>query len=122
MVEALFIATLIYLGQDTDPWSRADYAREGVYMTLNVADWAQTRDAAKYPIRDGLKYREMNPFIGHYPTVNDVNTYYAFEMLWHPLLANALPSKPRRYFQSATIVGKTALIVHNQQIGLRIKF
>jgi len=119
MIEAIFLATLLYLGQDTDPWSKEDYAREGVYMTLHTMDWGQTRDIAR---RLDENYWEINPMLGRYPTTNSIDRYFAYTTIMQPAFANALNSEPRKYFQYAGIILEGALVLHNDQIGLTIHF
>jgi hypothetical protein len=91
---------------------------EGVWQTLHIADWGQTLDVARNP----YDYHEINPIMGRHPSVGNVNIYMGMSALVHAGISYALPKKYRTYWQSISIVVTGALVVHNNSIGLEVRF
>ena len=99
-------------------WSKEDTAREVVWQILHVVDWGQTLDIARQP----HKYHELNPILGKHPSVGKVNTYMALSAVAHLGISLALPKEYRKWFQYLTIGATGSLVVHNFNIGLKVRF
>lgn len=101
-----------------DPWSKGDVAREATWQVLHLVDWGQTLDIADNPTR----YRECNPILGSHPSRQTVNLYMGVGALVHLGITHVLPKSCRPYWQYLTIGVSGALVIHNFNIGLSIKF
>jgi len=100
-----------------DEWTGADTAREGVYMVIDLMDWAQTRDIANH---DDMA--EVNPLLGPHPSAHRINAFFAAGLVGHAALSYALPSEYRSTFQYVTIGWEGAFVVHNLRFGLSFRY
>ena len=117
--------------------SHAEDRKEAIAQTLLLMDWAQTRDIVRHQATCGATdgasavdrarhcgegYYETNPIIGEQPSMGRVNAYFATVMLGHYLIDRHLSPSNQDRFEWATIVLEAAVVLHNHQIGLSIKF
>lgn len=105
----------------TDPWTKADTARELVFVAVTTMDWGTTLDInAKYCAWHD--WYEQNPLLGRHPSRARINLFIPASMVLHYLVARELSGKWRTIFQNATIVMEVAAVSHNYSIGLRMNF
>jgi hypothetical protein len=94
-----------------------DYVLVGTNAGLLLADWSQTLQIARDPLRHG----EQNALLGLHPSVGRVNTYFAVSFI-----ANAailwLPTTPRRIGYVGLIAWKAHTVIRNHRLGLTIGF
>lgn len=87
--------------------------------SLIIADWTQTRYIADNP----QTYHENNPILGKHPSEDVVNIYFAAWLVGN-LLVDELPINEKtktRWYWLVTIV-ESALVAHNNSIGIGFKF
>ena len=82
-----------------------------------VIDWAQTNSIAT----DENHY-ETNPILGEYPSTGDVNRYFITSLVLMNTVGYLLPEKYSDYFYITVATMRTATILRNYQIGVRIRF
>ncbi len=99
-------------------WTKKDTAFQLTYTAVHLADWGQTLDIARNPD----SYYEINPIVGKHPSVGRVNTYMALSLIVHTGISYLLPSKYRRWWQIGTIGVTTSLVIHNNSVGLKVRF
>jgi hypothetical protein len=109
----LFISSSVY----ADEWTSGDTYREGVYLTLLVIDWSQTRSA----LRDPYHY-EQNPMLGKHPEQSHLDAAVILTGTVHYLIAKTLPEKYRAPFQYISIGVESSAVVHNFSFGVKVKF
>ncbi len=81
-------------------------------------DWSQTRYAARHP----AQFRELNPIIGSHPSLGKIDTYFVGVMAIQNVVFFALPDKYRFYWAGANIAIETAVVLHNNSIGVQMRF
>ena len=121
MAKKIFIiiaisVTLIGCGH-FDPWTREDKILQGTQLFVQGIDWLQTRE-----IVDDPYYWETNPNIGKDPTTRDVDRYFIMSAGFGMLITHVLPQEYRRYWLSFRIGISTGMVIHNYNIGIRIKY
>jgi len=99
-------------------WDRNDTLREVAWQGLHLVDWGQTLNIAKEP----TLYHEINPLMGKHPSVGKVNTYMCLSALTHLGVSALLPKEYRIYWQWISIGVTSGLIIHNYNIGLKVRF
>jgi hypothetical protein len=115
------IITLILINtpaQAFDTWDRTDYALLGTMTVVQVIDWRQTRRISEQPER----YHEINPVIGRNPDRGSVDLYFAASWLLKVGIAHVLPSQWRKVWLGGMVVGSLGLVVHNNNIGLGVRW
>jgi hypothetical protein len=89
-------------------------------VALITADWAQTRDIASRVRPDGSKvFRELNPLLPEYPSLNQVNRHFITGLVVHYALAEVIPQPYKSYFLAGTIVVQSGFVAHNINAGVR---
>lgn len=101
-----------------EPLSRADWARQGVYTGVLMADWAQTRYIAKHLD----EWHEMNPALGRAPSIGRVNIYFGATVLVNAAITRALPAKYRPVWQYSSIGFEAFVVGRNAYIGIGMQF
>lgn len=99
-------------------WTVQDTMLEATWMVLHIIDWGQTLDIARNPHR----FYEINPIMGRHPSVGKVNSYMLASAIIHPLISYHLPQPYRKYWQYVTISISGGLVIHNFNIGLKVRF
>lgn len=82
--------------------------------TIHVIDWLQTREAAKNP-----KFKEVNPLIGHNPSLGRVNRYFLLTGIGMNILYRVLPPEYKDVFNMSFIVLRGAIVTYNLSIGVK---
>jgi hypothetical protein len=100
-----------------DPWTAEDVGLQIVYTAFHVIDWGQTRDIATNP-----DFIESNIFLGPYPSIGRVNTYFGLTLVGHTVITHLLHQKYRKYWQLLTIGVEATVTRKNYNLGLRVKF
>ena len=108
---------LLLTGCATDPWSKQDIALEAAYMLVTAADMAQTLQ-----IKDHPGMIETNPLMGEHPTDGRIYSHFATCAVLHVLAVDLLPSKYRGMFQMLGIGFESAVVYHNNTLGLNVRF
>ena len=121
MAKKIFIiiaisVTLIGCGH-FDPWTREDKILQGTQLFVQGIDWLQTRE-----IVDDPYYWETNPYIGEDPTTRDVDRYFIMSAGFGMLITHVLPQEWRKYWLSFRIGISSSMVIHNYNIGIRIKY
>lgn len=99
-------------------WTTTDTMLEGTWIILHILDWGQTLDIARNPHR----FYEINPILGRHPSVGKVDTYMLLSTIIHPIISYHLPQPYRKYWQYVTISITGGLVIHNFNIGLKVRF
>lgn len=99
------------------PWKQEEAVRELGWFVLHVADWKQTRYAAK-----STEYWEVNPILGRDPTLREVDRFFIVTAGLHWLLSDILSTRDRRNWQWISIGVKGAGVWWNQSIGVKLQF
>jgi len=108
-------------------WSKKDTVYQLTYSVLHVVDWGQTRYGAK----NSDKFHENNFFLGRYPSVGKVDTYFSLTLIGHAGVSYLLPAKadifglriyPRRTWQVVWIGVEAGAVARNFSIGVKIGF
>lgn len=118
-MKCLFILFLLFTSFEAlaDEWSAADKALlAGAIGTLS-ADWAQTRYIASH-----ADYHEKNKMLGQHPSMGRVNWYFAGSIAGTVGIAYALPSNYRKIFLGGIVLLETSVVLHNNSIGIGMKF
>ena len=119
-MKTLFLAALLLFAHSAhaENWSDADRYREAAYLTLHVADWAQTR----YAMRQEHGFREANPILGNHPHENKIDVFAIMTALAHVWVAHIIPKKHRNVFQYVSIGIKVGIVANNYSVGAKIQF
>ncbi len=120
-----FISLLVVMVTTIAPaahaWSEKDSMWQAAYLATHIADWGQTRSIADSCAKGG-QYYETNPILGRCPSMQMVNAYFISTALLHAGVAQMLPPKYRRWFQTGTLAMQLNVISNNKNIGLKISF
>lgn len=103
-----------------DDWTATDKVMLGTAVAAISYDWAQTRTIARQPDRfheAGNKF-----FLGSHPSVGRVNTYFVGYIAVTVGIAYVLPSEYRKLYLGGVILYETALVIHNNGIGIKASF
>jgi len=100
-----------------DDWSTTDKVLGGISAAALLSDWRQTQKIA-ISCNSGGGYWEMNPILGHCPSVAKVNMYFATVGVTGYFISDALPSKWRKRVLIGVGVVETAWVHHNNSLGL----
>jgi hypothetical protein len=112
-------------------WTRADTAFQLGVISLQVADWGQTRAIANGYTSDYIDgngvprtktYYETNVLLGQNPSTGRVDAYFAASILGHTAVAYLLPQPYRRIWQSLFFVVEAHFVIRNDSIGLKVDF
>lgn len=118
----IFIILLILVSacpvEGQPSWTTTDTMLEGTWIVLHVLDWKQTLVIARNP----HKFHELNPIIGKHPSIGKVNSYMLLSALVHPIISYHLPQPYRSYWQYLTISATGGLVIHNFNIGIKVRF
>lgn len=98
-------------------WTKADTQRQLVYTALHIIDWGQTRYIVQHD-----EYYETNIFLGKYPSMQEVDAYFAPTLLGHTLVSYLLPPNWRKIWQYVWIGARVKTVVDNYSIGVRFHF
>ncbi len=120
---ALLLFALLALSplRASDPWTKADTARELAFTAVVVLDWGTTLDIERAH-QESPWIHETNPILGRHPSRAKVNLYIPAGILLHFLAARAMPARWRAAFQSASIFIEAGAVSHNFAVGLRLNF
>ncbi len=99
-----------------DKWTREDKILQGIQLGVQGIDWLQTREIARND-----DYYEANPQIGKYPTQWEVDRYFLVSAGLGVLITHLLPQEHRKYWLSFRIGVSSSMVIHNYNIGIRIK-
>lgn len=118
-----------------DPWTGIDTGFQTTVVALQIIDWKQTRSIAKdeshweheapWAQDEHHRWAEYGPakyFIGDYPSVNNVNWYFAGSIVGHTAIARVLPNPYRRIWQCIFIAAETKYVAHNYRVGVRFNW
>src|SRR5690242_18600878 len=86
-------------------FSTRDITLQTVSQGLLIADWQQTLD-----IKNHKTLHEINPLLGHHPSDDHVNGYFAACVAANQEAANLLEGDARTYFQTAIIILELAAV------------
>ncbi len=98
-------------------WTKTDTHRQLIYSTLHIIDWGQTRYIATHD-----QYYERNYFLGKYPSIQDVDIYFASMLAGHTLVSYLLPPDWRKVWQYVWIGVRFKTVADNYSIGISIHF
>lgn len=101
-----------------DKWDRTDYTLLAMSTAVMAIDWRQTRRIAEEPKR----FYEMNPILPRHPDHNQVDLYFAASWLIKVGIAHVLPSDYRKIWLGAMAVGTLGIVIHNNNIGLGLRW
>ena len=103
--------------QPSVDWSASDQALLVVGSVLHVMDWGQTR----YIVKNSDRYRELNPILGEYPTMGEVNAYMLATAVLIPVLAHYLPEY-RSIILGLWVATQATVVGRNYSLGVRISW
>lgn len=101
-----------------DEWSEPQLEKAAALATLTAADWAQTRNIARHPVR----WHETNPLLGEHPSVGAVDRHFALSAMLGAAALHALPSRYRDMALNAGLVIEATCVANNLRLGIGIKF
>ena len=99
-----------------DEWTRGDKILQGIQLGVQGIDWLQTRE-----IVDDPDYHESNPHIGEDPTMWEVDRYFMVSGGLGVLITHILPQEWRKYWLSFRIGVSSGMVVHNYNVGIRVR-
>lgn len=106
-------------GADNKLWTTEDYTLEAAYLVLHSIDWLQTREIAT---NDKFYEAANQVMLSKYPTLQEVDIYFALSGIGHILVSHFLPKKgifSRNNWQALTIGISASCVSLNFQIGVR---
>lgn len=101
-----------------DEWTAPQLEKAAALATLTAADWAQTRNIARHPVR----WHETNPLLGEHPSVGAVDRHFALSAVLGAAALHALPSRYRDMALNAGLVIEATCVANNLRLGIGIKF
>lgn len=114
----LLVLTMLATSARADDWSTTDKVLGAAALTLTVADWLQTRQIAREP----LKWQDDNAILGEHPSVARVNKYFATGIVIGAVAAYYTPAEYRKYLLGGVIAVEATAVAHNYRIGVRVQF
>lgn len=91
---------------------------QATVTALLVADWGQTRYIARSP-----DYHESwNRILGEYPTVGEVDRYFAASIILYNVTAYYLPPKWSKILSYSVGLVEISAIGNNAMIGVKFDF
>jgi len=112
-----------FMGEPTDqarPKSSNQWRTEHTVLAIAssvtiTTDWLLSANAARRGTFD-----EMNPILGHHPSVGQLNTYNLLILGSNLAIGRLLPNKFRTLWFTAITSFETAIVLHQYNIGLHI--
>lgn len=101
-----------------DEWTDTQVTKAVALATLTAADWAQTRNIARHPVR----WHETNPLLGEHPSVAQVDRHFAASAIIGAAALHALPTRYRDWALNAGLVIEATCVANNLRLGIGIKF
>ena len=101
-----------------DDWTDAQVTKAAALATLTAADWAQTRNIARHPVR----WHETNPLLGEHPSVGAVDRHFALSAMLGAAALHALPTRYRDMALNAGLVIEATCVANNLRLGIGVKF
>jgi len=114
---SLMLILVTCTGCAHDPWSKPDVIREALYIGLSVVDLGQTLD-----MKNKKDVHEANPILGRHPSDKRIKTFIITTRAAHVLAVHLMPADWRPYFQLGGIAVEAGVVIHNDRVGLSIKF
>lgn len=116
------VAALLASGTTTayaaDDWTYEQATKAAALATLTAADWAQTRNIARHPVR----WHETNPLLGEHPSVAQVDRHFAASAIIGAAALHALPTRYRDWALNAGLVIEATCVANNLRLGIGVKF
>lgn len=100
-----------------DPWTPTDTAFQAACVAADLVDWHQTRELLNRP---GIW--EDNPILGHHPSIQEVDAYFAASILLGAAVSYLLPRPYRRIHQVFVLSLEGVCIRGNVRLGLAVRF
>ncbi len=100
-----------------DPWTPTDTAFQAACIAADLIDWHQTRELIHRP---GLW--ENNPILGHHPSIQEVDGYFAASILLGATVSYLLPRPCRRLHQVFVLSLEGLCLRGNVRLGVAIHF
>ena len=94
-----------------------DYCSIVAANALLIVDWAQTRENSK-----DETLAETNFILGAYPSITEVDTYFAASIVLYNVAWYYLPEKYSKILTHVVIGVETYYGVKNYRIGIRFSF
>jgi hypothetical protein len=113
------LALLLTPSVSNAEWTKTDTLFQITQTSLNVVDWAQTRYISRNPDR---YWEETNPILRGNPSTSSVDTYFLIAIPLKFAISYILPQPYRRIWQTTNIGINGRNIIHNNSIGIRIRF
>jgi len=76
---------IIRIKNDSYSWTKGEKVFESLWEGLNLIDWYTTREE----IKRGMI--ETNKLLGKTPSISEIDKYFAFWAIAHPIVTNYLP-------------------------------
>ena len=111
----LLALTLIPATRASGQWKTEHTALAIASSAAITTDWLLAANATRRGTFD-----EMNPFLGHHPSVGQLNTYNLIILGSNLAIGRLLPSKFRTLWFTAVTSFETAIVLHQYNIGLHI--
>lgn len=100
-------------------WSTADSWRQGILVTLQAVDWAQTRQFAGDP---SDRFEEGNTLLGRKPSPERINLLIGSAIVAHALVSCWLKPEARVHWQMSFIGFEAGAVIHNWSVGVALGF
>lgn len=104
-------------------WSKETLRSEYTFQTMHAIDALQTLDIKNHP-----GYSESDPFLGDHPSDRTIAVWYASTAVLHGAITSVLvedKSTPKwvcRMWEMLTIGFTNEAVVHNYNMGMKVKF
>jgi len=113
------LALLFYsLASNAREWDKIDYSLLGIAGTGIILDWGQTRYIVKHP----QTFHELNPSLGNYPSMGNVNKFFIGRLVLHGTAAYLLPDPFRKIWLGGEIMIRFNAVKNNRSIGVGFNF
>ncbi|WP_374245263.1 hypothetical protein [Zoogloea sp.] len=117
-IAAAGIAASVAAPALADEWTDTQVTKALALATLTAADWAQTRNIARHPVR----WHENNPLLGEHPSTGAVDRHFIAGALIGAVVLDALPTPYRDWALNAGLVLEAGCVANNLRLGIGIKF
>lgn len=105
-------------------WTKYNTMAEISWLLINSIDINQTKQFRYGPNGDSKEwqYYEINPLVGKHPSNKKLNRLWILGSVAHVGISMALPKRYRGIWQGASIVLSSSAVLHNYNLGFKVKF
>lgn len=120
VIFSLLVFLFLSRSASASDWTATDTALQATYIAATVLDWMQTNWVARHS--DEFHEVEAAQFIGRYPSVSRVNTYFPSMIAINTLAAIILHRPYRTGFQLYFIGNELRAVDKNHSLGIGMQW